>query len=77
MSHQLLARYDSFDKTAFDGDAENRSTAGVSLLQLWHATTGSHWALFNISDADKARAWLDKTAALGHGPTEHHFVETV
>ena len=75
MTQQLLARYDSFDRAAFDGDAENRSNAGVSLLQLWRGS-GSHWALFGINDADKARDWLDKTAALGHGPAEHHFLET-
>ncbi len=75
MSNQLLARYAGFDRAAFDGDAENRSTAGVSLLQLWRGD-GSHWALFDVNDRDKARAWLDKSAALGHGPSESHFLET-
>lgn len=76
MSRQLLARYDSFDKSAFDGDRENRSDAGISLLQLWRTTAGGYWALFDINDSDKARAWVDKTSALGHGPSETHFLET-
>jgi hypothetical protein len=76
MSHQLLTRYASFDQSAFDADAENRRTAGVSLLQLWHEKGGAHWALFDMSDAGKARGWLDRSGALGHGPTESHFLET-
>ena len=75
MSHHLLLRYTSFDQAAFDGDAENRSNAGVSQLQLWRGDSG-HWALFDIRDPDKAQAWLDKSNALGHGPAEAHFLET-
>ena len=76
MSQQLLLRYASFDRSAFDADAENRGTAGVSLLQLWRAEGGTHWALFAVNDRDKAKVWLDKTAALGHGATDSHFLET-
>lgn len=75
MSHQLLTRYAAFDQAAFDSDAENRANAGLSLLQLWRGDTG-HWALFSLHDRDTARAWLDKAAALGHGPSESHFLET-
>ncbi len=76
MSHQLLTRYATFDRSAFDADAENRSNAGVSLLQLWRGNGDTHWALFDVNDAAKARAWLEKTTALDHGPTESHFLET-
>ncbi|WP_146587033.1 hypothetical protein [Puniceibacterium confluentis] len=76
MTRQLLTRYADFDTAAFDSDAENRGNAGLSLLQLWRGDGGAHWALFGVNDPDKARAWLDKSGALGHGPTESHFLET-
>ncbi|MFZ5964039.1 hypothetical protein ACOXXX_13900 [Thalassococcus sp. BH17M4-6] len=75
MSQQMLARYDSFDRDAFDGDAENRSRAGLSLMQLWRGD-GGHWALFGVNDVDEAREWLHKASALGHGPVNHYFLET-
>ncbi|MHA6326224.1 hypothetical protein [Roseivivax sp. CAU 1753] len=76
MSHQLLVRYATFDRADFDDDAENRGNAGLSLLQLWRSEGGAHWALFQVNDVDKARGWLDKSGALGHGPSESHFLET-
>ncbi|KMK66340.1 hypothetical protein [Puniceibacterium sp. IMCC21224] len=76
MSHQLIVKFADFDRGAFDVDAENRGTAGLTLLQLWRGVAGAHWALFEVKDADKARRWIDNSVSLGHGPSEHHFLET-
>ncbi len=54
MSQQLLLRYDSFDRTRFDDEAENRANAGLTLLQLWLEDSAAHWALFSVNDIDKA-----------------------
>lgn len=72
---QLLARFDTTDyetwKTDFDADAENRSLAGLTLLQLWRDvdTPSATVALFKVSDRDKAQAWLDKEAGFGQAIT--------
>lgn len=77
MTKQLLLRHDSFDAAAHDAGAEDRAAAGLTQLQLWRDSTGSHWALFSVNDAGRAKAWLDKAAALQHAPAEHHFLETL
>ncbi len=76
MSQQLLLRYDSFDRTRFDDEAENRANAGLTLLQLWLEDSAAHWALFSVNDIDKAKSWLKQDAALGHGPAAEHFLRT-
>ncbi|SDE67976.1 hypothetical protein SAMN04488105_106111 [Salipiger thiooxidans] len=75
--NQLLLRYTSFDAGQFDGDAENRGNAGLTLLQRWQETDGAAtWLLFSINDADKARSWLSQADSLGHAPAEAHFLRT-
>ncbi|MEQ3625855.1 MAG: hypothetical protein ABNH26_08110 [Celeribacter sp.] len=64
MSLQLLCRYQPTDRDTwrqvFDGDAETRDRAGLSLLQLWNETEGSGvWCLFEVADRDRAQNWLD------------------
>jgi len=76
MTIQLLLRYDSFDRAAHDADAEDRANAGLTQLQIWREDTGAHWALFEVADADRAKAWVKKETGLGHGPAEYHLLET-
>ena len=77
MPRQLLLRFDSFDRPAFDADAEARGQAGLTLLQLWKEAGGAHWALFSVTDPDRARGWLDKETGLGHPPSAAHMLETL
>ncbi|MDW4499053.1 hypothetical protein R5H30_13740 [Sulfitobacter sp. D35] len=76
MPLQLLTRFASLDRSGFDADAENRSRAGLGQLQVWTEDGGAAWVLFSVNDRGKARAWLDKSASLGHAPEAHHFLET-
>ena len=76
MTTQLLLRYDSFDRAAYDADAEDRGGAGLTQLQLWREESGAHWALFSVTDTDRARAWVKKETGPGHGPAEFHLLET-
>ncbi|MTD99150.1 hypothetical protein GIY56_02485 [Paracoccus sp. YIM 132242] len=82
---QLIAHYSVNDypafKAAFDADAEDRGANGLSLLQLWRENAGSAWALFSVSDARAARAYLEGAAGVfnsqaGVTAASHHFVET-
>lgn len=82
---QMIARYQTADyarfRTAFDADAEDRGNNGLSLLQLWRAENGDAWALYQIGDALKARAYLESGAGAfnsqaGVSATEFHFLET-
>lgn len=80
IAHYSVKNYATF-RTAFDADAEDRGNNGLSLLQLWRENDGSAWALFSVSDAKAARAYLDGPAAVfnsqaGVGATSYHFVET-
>ncbi|XDA97793.1 hypothetical protein AB1M95_17015 [Sulfitobacter sp. LCG007] len=76
MTAQLIVRYSDFDATAYETDSENRSNSGLTQLQAWREGPSSRWVLFEIRDRERAQAWLDKGAALGHAPDEHHFLET-
>lgn len=76
MTTQLLLKYDHFDQSAFDADAEARGQAGLTVLQLWSEGT-ARWALFQVNDGAKARAWLDKESGLGHPPSASHMLETL
>lgn len=82
---QLIANYQVTDyasfKAAFDADAEDRGNAGLSLLQLWRESGSSAWALYSVSDADRAREYLGGAAGVfntqaGVTATAFHFVET-
>ncbi|WP_425099840.1 hypothetical protein [Tropicibacter sp. S64] len=75
MTLQLLTRHDTFDASAFDSEAENRANAGLSLLQRWTEGSAS-WQLYEVADEARAKAWLDKSAALGHAPAAAHFLRT-
>ncbi|WP_101065627.1 hypothetical protein [Roseovarius salinarum] len=77
MTTQLLLRYDHFDRDAFDAEAEDRAAAGLTQLQLWREGNGAHWALFDVNDTDRARAWVEKERDLGRGPSAHHLLETL
>lgn len=81
---QLLIRFDTHDRAAFRGayDAarEERDQAGLTQLQLWEEAEKPDWvwALYGISDEDKARGWLTRTAALDPHvrELETHFLAT-
>lgn len=85
---QLLVRNDISDyatwKSAFDDAAEARGEAGLSVLQIWREAgqPGRVWYLCEVSDAARARAWLDTGRAglqedrAGVTGSEAHFLET-
>ncbi|HWL55905.1 MAG TPA: hypothetical protein VNQ78_04425 [Paracoccus sp. (in: a-proteobacteria)] len=82
---QMIARYHVADydrfRTQFDNDAEDRGQNGLSLLQLWRESGSQAWALYQIADAAKAKAYLDGAAGVfnsqaGVLSTEYHFLET-
>ncbi|WP_134678984.1 hypothetical protein [Paracoccus ravus] len=80
IAHYRLADYDQF-RTAFDADAEDRGNNGLSLLQLWREGNGDVWALYQIGDATRAKAYLDGAAGVfnsqaGVSAADFHFVET-
>lgn len=79
---QLLCQFETEDYDAwrrdFDDDAENRMHAGLTLLQLWReadGAAGAPFALFEVNDQGKARAWLDKERGLG-AHIAAHFLRT-
>ncbi|GAA4217879.1 hypothetical protein J4E08_14985 [Sagittula sp. NFXS13] len=76
MTTQLLLKYDHFDQSAFDADAEARGQAGLTLLQMWKEGS-ARWALFTVNDGQKARDWLSKESALSHPPAASHMLETL
>ncbi|WP_425071914.1 hypothetical protein [Sagittula sp. S175] len=76
MSTQLLMKYDQFDQSAFDTDAEARGQAGLTVLQLWSEGAQTRWVLLQVSDKARAQAWLDKERGLGHPPAAAHMLET-
>ena len=80
IAHYTVADYAAF-RTAFDADAEDRGHAGLSLLQLWYEDDRNAWALFQVTDAKAARAYLSGGAApfnaqAGVTGTDFHFVKT-
>lgn len=77
--HYTIADYPTF-KTAFDKDSEDRSNNAMLLMQLWRESNSSAWALFEIHDAAKARAYLDGAAGVfnslaGVSATEVHMLD--
>lgn len=80
IAHYSIVEYAPF-KAAFDADAEDRGNNGLSLLQLWREDDRNVWALFSVSDAAAASAYLEGAAGVfySHGgviDTSYHFVET-
>ena len=81
---QLLIRFDTQDRAAFreayDAAREDRDQAGLTQLQLWEEAENPErvWALYGVSDEDKARGWLTRTAALAPHvrEVERHFLAT-
>lgn len=78
---QLLCRFDTISwdewRPRFDGDAEERRLAGLTLLQLWRDadTPDAAVALFEVNDRGKAEAWVAKHAGFGAALTAH-FLRT-
>ncbi|GGL52751.1 DUF3303 family protein [Wenxinia marina] len=68
---QMICRFDtvSWDewKPRFDGDAEDRMHAGLTLLQMWRDvdTPDAVVALFEVNDRSKADAWVAKQSGFG------------
>ena len=79
---QLLTRLEtsSYDawRRAFDGDAEGRRTAGLSLLQIWREAGAPDTALclFEVRDRARAEAYLKERDQLGHGLGHATFLRT-
>ena len=79
---QLLCRIETegFDawRREFDGDAEGRGRAGLSLLQIWRVAGAPDTALllFEVRDRDRAEAYLKQRDQLGHGLGTATFLET-
>lgn len=68
-------------KAAFDADAEDRGNNSLGLLQLWTEDDQNAWALYQVADAKRARAYLDGAAGVfnsqaGVGEARFHMVET-
>ncbi|WP_299838527.1 hypothetical protein [uncultured Paracoccus sp.] len=80
IAHYKVNDYSTF-KTAFDNDAEDRDTAGLSLLQLWREDNGNAWALYQVNNAKAARDYLQGAAGVfnsqaGVTSADFHMVET-
>ena len=82
---QMLVNYVTADyhkfKTAYDADGEDRSNAGLSLLQLWRESGKGAWALYQVSDAKAAQEYLSGAAGVfnsqaGVSSTQIHVLET-
>lgn len=88
MALQLICRFETSDysawKDVFDSDAEDRGTAGLSVLQLWHEADAPNtvWCLFRVNDRAKAESYLKRPLAdataekAGVRSGDFHFVET-
>ncbi|TDL81896.1 hypothetical protein E2L08_04385 [Palleronia sediminis] len=81
---QLLLRFDTDDRaafrTAYDASREDRDQAGLTQLQLWEETDAPDrvWALFAVTDRDRAAAWLAREGALDRhvAAMQAHFLAT-
>ncbi|KKL73584.1 hypothetical protein LCGC14_2073450 [marine sediment metagenome] len=84
---QLLTRNTTTDPEGwaeiFEADREAQGAAGLTLLQLWQAEgdPNTRWMLFEVSDRDRAQAWLDAPQAAMHATrasvidSEFHFLD--
>ena len=78
--HYRIADYGQF-KTAFDADAEDRGSVGLTLLQLWREGANGVWALYSASNSAKARDYLAGAAKVfesqaGVTAAQIHLLET-
>ncbi|SPJ26286.1 hypothetical protein [Palleronia abyssalis] len=81
---QLLICYETHDRTAFraaHGETrERRDQAGLTQLQLWEEAEAPNrlWALYGVSDRDKAEAWLAEKSSLSSqlSGLDSHFLAT-
>jgi hypothetical protein len=68
---QLLVTFTAPDyaawQSAFDGHAEDRGQAGLTLLQIWRDADdpAAVLCLFEVNDRPRAQGWLDKEAGFG------------
>ncbi len=83
---QMIARYHVADfarfRSQFDADAEDRGNNGLSLLQLWRENDSNAWALYQVSDATRAKAYLEGAAGVFNSQagvlgSDFHLLETV
>ena len=74
--HLTAPSYDTW-KTAFDAETENRSAAGLTVMQIWRGADSASdiSILFNVSNRANAQAWLDKEASFGRSATAQ-FLKT-
>lgn len=85
---QLISHYFVTDfatwKVAFDADAESRSQAGLTVLQIWKDadSTDHAFVLCEMNDRARAEAWTKRTDALSSDDAgtvtraSHFFIET-
>ena len=68
--------YDAW-KSAFDGQSEAWSQAGLTLLQLWRSLDAPDRAvaLFECGNRSAAEGWLHRQSAL-HGAVTTEFLKT-
>jgi len=86
---QLFCRHDVSDfaawKQVFDGDAEARRNAGLTVLQIWRDADSKTrvFVLYDVNLREKAEAFLKGGQASLHAEragitgTEVHFLETL
>ena len=74
--HIDTPEYDAW-KTGFDADSENRSAAGMTVIQIWRGADSAAQVtvLFDVGARKRAQEWLDKEAGFGRGATAH-FLKT-
>ena len=54
--HHQIEDYDAW-REAFDDDSEDRTQAGLSLMQIWREDgAAAVWLLYEVHDRDRARA---------------------
>lgn len=82
LAYRKVADYDAW-RREFDDDGEARSSAGLTLLQMWRdADDGTRvWMLYEVSDRGRATEYLDGLGKLhadkgGASETAHHFLRT-
>lgn len=63
--HQEVTNFADW-KAAFDHDTEARSTAGLTVLQVWKdASSNTHaFVLLKVNDRKRAEDWLKRINAL-------------
>ncbi|MBM9594802.1 hypothetical protein [Roseitranquillus sediminis] len=79
---QLLCRIETQRhgnwRAEFDGEAETRGNAGLTLLQLWREADApdTMLALFEVNDRERAAAYLGTDASLSGTLGSCTFLET-